>query len=60
MGLALWEGERLSRDTALHPPAQPLPMGWGLYDAQEANARQMELTKELSGAQLLQDRGPPS
>eukprot|EP00959_Pyramimonas_sp_CCMP1952_P355175 7439759-Pyramimonas_sp.AAC.1 len=46
---------------ALHPLAQSLPMGWAwsLYYAHEANARQMELTKELSGAQLLQDRGPP-
>ncbi|CAK0801338.1 unnamed protein product, partial [Prorocentrum cordatum] len=50
MGLTWWGGERLPCDVALHPLAQTLPMGWawGLYCAQE-----------LSGAQLLQDRGPP-
>ena len=61
LGLSWWEGERVTEDTVLYPLAQSLPMGWAwsLYFAQEANTRQMELTKELSGAQLLQDRGPP-
>ena len=61
LGLAWWEGERVVGDMVLYPLAQSLPMGWAwsLYFAQEANTRQMELTKELSGARLLMIGGHP-
>ncbi|CAK0875099.1 unnamed protein product, partial [Prorocentrum cordatum] len=61
LGLAWWEGRRVERGMVLYPLAQSLPMGWAWspYVAREANARQMDLTKELRGAHLLQDRGPP-
>ncbi|CAK0795079.1 unnamed protein product, partial [Prorocentrum cordatum] len=61
LGLTWWEGRHVEKDMLLYPLAQSLPMGWAwsLYFAQEANTRQIEMTKELRDAHLLQDRGLP-